>query len=37
MISVRAYLKAEERGFIPGYELQDWLDSETEVDTMLAR
>jgi hypothetical protein len=25
-----AYLKAESRGFIPGYELDDWLEAEQE-------
>jgi len=25
-----AYLKAESRGFIPGYELDDWLAAEQE-------
>lgn len=25
-----AYLKAESRGFIPGYELNDWLAAEQE-------
>jgi len=26
-----AYFKAEQRGFIPGNELDDWLDAEKEV------
>jgi Protein of unknown function (DUF2934) len=26
-----AYFKAEQRGFMPGYELDDWLDAEKEV------
>jgi hypothetical protein len=25
-----AYFKAESRGFIPGYELDDWLEAEQE-------
>ena len=25
-----AYLKAESRGFIPGYEVDDWLAAEQE-------
>jgi hypothetical protein len=25
-----AYFKAENRGFIPGYELDDWLSAERE-------
>jgi hypothetical protein len=27
-----AYLRAERRGFIPGRELEDWLQAEKEVD-----
>ncbi len=27
-----AYRKAEERGFAPGHELDDWLEAEREVD-----
>lgn len=30
-----AYLLAEKRGFTPGYELDDWLAAEREVDQML--
>jgi hypothetical protein len=30
-ISERAYRKAEERGFAPGHELDDWLEAEAEV------
>jgi hypothetical protein len=26
-----AYLKAERRGFAPGYEVSDWLEAEREV------
>jgi hypothetical protein len=29
-ISVGAYFKAEKRGFIPGRELDDWLEAEIE-------
>ena len=25
-----AYLKAERRGFVPGHELDDWLEAEQE-------
>jgi hypothetical protein len=35
-ISESAYLAAEARGFAPGYELDDWLKAEREVDTLLA-
>ena len=30
MIAERAYYKAEQRGFQPGYELVDWLEAERE-------
>ena len=32
-IAIAAYLRAERRGFAPGYELQDWLDAEKEEDS----
>lgn len=35
MIAEAAYLRAERRGFSPGYELEDWLAAENEVDTLL--
>jgi hypothetical protein len=31
-IALRAYYKAEARGYEPGHEIQDWLDAEAEVD-----
>lgn len=30
-IAVCAYFKAEARGLIPGFELQDWLEAEAEL------
>lgn len=30
-----AYFSAERRGLSPGYELDDWLQAEQEVDTSL--
>jgi hypothetical protein len=27
-----AYFKAEERGFAPGHDMQDWLEAEQELD-----
>jgi hypothetical protein len=35
MIAEAAYLRAERRGFTPGYELEDWIAAENEVDTLL--
>ena len=32
MIELTAYYKAEQRGFVPGGELQDWLAAEQEVN-----
>lgn len=31
-IAERAYWRAEQRGFSPGQELDDWLAAEREVD-----
>jgi len=36
MIAESAYLRAERRGFAPGYEAADWLAAEVEVDTLLS-
>jgi hypothetical protein len=30
MIAERAYFKAEQRGFMPGFEMADWLEAERE-------
>ena len=35
MIAEGAYLRAERRGFIPGFEVEDWLAAEAEVDALL--
>jgi len=34
-IALVAYYRAESRGFTPGYETEDWLAAESEVDTIL--
>ena len=31
-ISEAAYHRAQRRGFTPGYEEQDWLEAEKEID-----
>lgn len=31
-IATAAYYKAESRGFVPGQELEDWLEAETEFE-----
>jgi Protein of unknown function (DUF2934) len=35
MIAEGAYLRAERRGFAPGYETEDWLAAEAEVNALL--
>jgi len=35
MIAEGAYLRAERRGSIPGFEEEDWLAAEAEVDALL--
>jgi hypothetical protein len=35
-IAERAYLRAEQRGFEPGHEIEDWLAAEVETDQRIA-
>jgi hypothetical protein len=35
MISEAAYRRYSERGYVDGYDLEDWLDAEIEVDHLL--
>lgn len=35
-IAIAAYQLAERRGFAPGFELDDWLTAEREVDAAMA-
>jgi hypothetical protein len=35
MVQEAAYWRAERRGFEPGFELEDWLAAENEVDNLL--
>jgi hypothetical protein len=30
-IAERAYYRAEQRGFAPGYETEDWIEAEKEI------
>ncbi|MDT8407919.1 MAG: DUF2934 domain-containing protein [Methylococcales bacterium] len=32
MVTERAYFKAEKRGFAAGYEMEDWLEAELELN-----
>ncbi|MFM9883323.1 MAG: DUF2934 domain-containing protein [Burkholderiales bacterium] len=36
MIERAAYFRSQQRGFVPGFEMEDWLAAEAEVDQMLA-
>lgn len=36
LIAEAAYYRAEQRGFAPGCELDDWLAAEIEVEALLA-
>jgi hypothetical protein len=31
LISEAAYYRAKQRGFVPGHELEDWIQAEAEV------
>lgn len=33
-ITTAAYYKAEARGFMPGREIEDWLEAQAEFDEM---
>jgi hypothetical protein len=36
-IARAAYFRSQSRGFQPGFELEDWLSAEAEVDRRLTR
>ena len=36
LISQAAYLRAKQRGFAAGHEVEDWLAAEREIDAQLA-
>jgi hypothetical protein len=35
MVAEAAYYKAEQRGFAPGFEMDDWLEAERELASVL--
>jgi hypothetical protein len=35
LIAEAAYFRAQQRNFSPGYELEDWLDAEAEIESRL--
>lgn len=36
LIAVSAYHKSQARGFVPGREVEDWLEAEGEIDRLIA-
>jgi hypothetical protein len=34
MVRLAAYFRAEQRGFVPGNEWEDWLAAEAEIDAL---
>jgi hypothetical protein len=37
LIAKTAYFRAEQRNFAPGYELEDWLHAEAEIERKLSQ
>jgi len=37
LIAKAAYLRAEQRSFAPGHELEDWLQAEAEIEMTLSQ
>jgi hypothetical protein len=37
LIARAAYLRAEQRNFTPGYELEDWLGAEAEIEMKFSK
>jgi Protein of unknown function (DUF2934) len=37
LIAKAAYFHAEQRSFAPGYEMEDWLKAEVEIETRLTQ
>ena len=37
LIAKAAYFRAERRSFVSGYELEDWLDAEAEIEKILSK
>lgn len=35
LIAEAAYFRAEQRGFVPGNEMSDWLEAEADVEGVL--
>ena len=37
LIAEAAYYRAKQRGFAPGYEVEDWVQAEAEVKKLIGR
>jgi hypothetical protein len=37
LVAEAAYYRAQRRGFTPGYELQDWVEAEAEVNRLIGK
>ena len=37
MIAEAAYYRAEQRGFEPGHDLEDWLEAEARIDLLTGK
>jgi hypothetical protein len=37
MIATMAYYRAEQRNFEPGHDVEDWLDCESIIDSMMKK
>jgi hypothetical protein len=37
LIAEAAYYRAERRSFAPGYEMEDWLNAEAEIEYMISK
>ena len=37
LIAEAAYFRAKNRGFAPGYEIEDWVQAEAEVKRLIGR
>lgn len=37
LIAEAAYFRAKNRGFAPGYEVEDWIQAEAEVKRLIGR
>ena len=36
-VAIAAYYRAEQRGFAPGYDLEDWLEAEARIGSIIGK